>query len=73
MFDLCNFIVKWNLEKQIIGKPSFFLFFIDFKLLMFHNNIMKHSEILNDGNLLKTCLSLPNLAISAYFAAIFTT
>ena len=29
---------------------------MDFKLLMFHENVVKISEILNKGNLLKTYL-----------------
>ena len=38
-----------------IIEKYFLLFFMDFKLFMLHNNIMKNSEILNRGNLLKTC------------------
>ena len=34
----------------------FLLLFTNFKLLMFHNNIVNISEIINKGNLLKTCL-----------------
>ena len=39
---------------------------------MFHNNIVKISEILNKRNLLKTSSRLPTLPIFAYFAAILT-
>ena len=35
---------------------SGFTFITDFKLLMFHNNIVKILEILNMWNLLKTCI-----------------
>ena len=36
-------------------RKHFLLFFMDFKLLMFHNNIVKISGIFNKQNLLKTC------------------
>ena len=34
----------------------FLLFFTDFKSLMFHNNIVKISEILNKWKMLKSCI-----------------
>ena len=45
-FDLCNFcskVIFWNfcLRKYVL------LFFAEFELLMFHNNIVKISENLN--------------------------
>ena len=52
--DICNFCSKLDFGKS--GRKHFLLFFMDFKLLMFHNNIVKVSEILNKENLLKTCL-----------------
>ena len=40
--------------------------------MMFHNIIVKISEIVDKGNLLKTCLKFtyPTVLISAYFAVI---
>ena len=43
----------------------------DYTLLMFHNNTVKISEILNKRNLLKSASKLPFLSIFVYFAAIF--
>ena len=39
-------IVNWIFGNFLL-KNIFLLFFTDFKLLMFHNNIVKISEILN--------------------------
>ena len=55
--DLCNVYSKvmfWNfcLRKYLM------LFFAEFELLMFHNNIVKISEKLNKRNLLKICLQV---------------
>ena len=47
-----NWILRIFYEKIFIY--FFLLFFTDFKLLMFHKNIVKISEILNKWNLLKT-------------------
>ena len=79
--DLCIFYSKPSFGEKRIRK-HYVLFFIDFKLLIFYNNIVKLSEILNKWNLLKTCTSklltlsifakLLTLSIFAYFAAIFT-
>ena len=71
--DLCNFYGKVIFLNFCISK-YFLLFFAEFKLLMFHNNIVKISEILNKQNLLKICLPTLQitLQISAYFSFIFT-
>ena len=55
--DLCNIYSKLDFWKNFIRNIFFlfFAFFMDFKVLMFHNNIMKTSVILNKGNLLKIC------------------
>ena len=50
-------IIKWFFEIFIL-ENIFLLFFAEFKLLMFHNNIVKISEKLNKGNLLKLCLQV---------------
>ena len=50
--DLCNFFCKvifWN----FCLRKYFSLIFVEFELLMFHNNIVKISEKLNKQNLLK--------------------
>ena len=39
-------------------RKYFLLFFAEFKLLIFHNNIVKISEKLNKQNLLKICLQV---------------
>ena len=57
-FDPCNFYSKLDFGIFFIRKHFFLLFFMDFKLLTFHNNIVEISEILNKGNLLKPCLKL---------------
>ena len=52
--DLCNFnskVIFWN----FCLRKYFLLFFAEFELLMFHNNIVKISEKLNKWNLLKIC------------------
>ena len=54
---LCNFYRKVNFWNYWLRK-YFLLFFAEFELLMFHNNIMKISEKLNKRNLLKTCLQV---------------
>ena len=51
--DLCNFYSKLDFWEFFIRK-NFLLFFIEFKLLVYHNNILKITEILNNGSLLKT-------------------
>ena len=48
LFSFKDFLLKY---------VSFFLIFItDFTLLIFSNNAVKISEILNEMNLLKTCI-----------------
>ena len=52
--DMCNF---FNSKLDFLGKTIrnyILLFFTDIKLLIFHNNIVKFSEILNKWNLIKT-------------------
>ena len=44
--DLCNFYSKMIFWNFCLSK-YFLLFFAEFKLLMFHNNIVKISEKLN--------------------------
>ena len=67
--DLHNFYSKQNFWNLLV-KNIFFLFLTDYKLLMFHNNNVKISGILNNWNLLKTRIhQLPILLIFAYFAA----
>ena len=69
--NVCNYYyVNWTFRKKFIRKHFFYFSLWTLKDLMFLNNTVKISEILNKGNLLKT-LSLPALPISAYFAAIF--
>ena len=55
---------------------SFYIDFAEFELLMFHNNIVRLSEEkkMNNGKLLKICLQVTYLQISAYmqFAFFFT-
>ena len=69
----CNFYSKLELFFEKKKSRFFFLpLFTDFKLLMFHNNILKISELLNKWNLLKTCIQSTYLSIFANFAAIFT-
>ena len=53
--DLCNFyskVIFWI----FYDRKYHFFFFVGFKLLMFHNNIVKTSEKMNKQNLLKICL-----------------
>ena len=55
--DLCNFynkVIFWN----FCLRKYFLLFFAEYELLMFHNNIVKISEKLNKQNLLKICLQV---------------
>ena len=55
--DLCNFyskVIFWNF---CLWK-YFLLFFAEFELLMFHNNIVKVSEKLNKWNVLKIWLQV---------------
>ena len=49
----------------------FFLFFNDFKLLMFHNNIVKNFRNFEQAELVGN-LHPTYLSVFAYFAAIFT-
>ena len=53
-------------------KKYFLLFFTEFILLMFQNNIVKISEILTSETCWKPASKLPTLSIFAWFAAIFT-
>ena len=55
--DLCNFYSKVIFWKFCLSK-YFLLFFAEFELLMFHNNIVKISEKWNKQNLLKICLQV---------------
>ena len=48
-------LVNWNFGKKF-HRNYCLLYFTDFELLMFHNNIVKISEILNKWNLLKTSI-----------------
>ena len=72
--DPCNFYSKLGFWIFVFLRNHFFLLFfcMDFIFLMFHSNTVKISEILNKGNLLKTCLMFTTQPMSAYFAAIFT-
>ena len=54
--DLCNFYSNWILEFFFIKNYFLIFFFTDFKLLIFHKNIVKMTEILKTWNLLKTCI-----------------
>ena len=53
----CNFYSKANFWSLCLSK-YFLLFFAEFELLMFHNNIVKISEKLNKRNLLTICLEV---------------
>ena len=53
---VCNFYSKKIFFFHFYLRKYFLLFFVEFKLLMFHNNIVKISEKLNKRNLLKICL-----------------
>ena len=58
--DLCIFyskVIFWIFWIFRLRK-YFLLSYVEFKLLMFHNNIVKILEILNKRNLLKTCLQV---------------
>ena len=55
--DLCNFYSKVIFRNFCLRK-YFLLFFAEFELLMFYNNIVKISEKLNKWNLLKICLQV---------------
>ena len=48
------YIVNWTFLKKKLR--YILIFFTDFKLLMFYNNMVKISEILNKWNLLNTCI-----------------
>ena len=50
-------IAKWFFWNFCLSK-YFLLFFAEFELLMYHNNIVKISEKLNKWNLLKICLQV---------------
>ena len=52
--DLCHFYSKLEFWKTF--NKYILICFTDFRLLMFQNNIVKISEILNKKNLLKTCI-----------------
>ena len=58
--DLCNFYSK-RIFLNFCLRKYFLLFFAEFKLLTFHNNIVKISEKMNKQNLLKICPKLPTL------------
>ena len=68
--DLCNFYSKLDFLDFFFIKKYLLLFFTDFKLLMFHNNTWKISEIFKEWYLLKTCVQTTNIGSFAYFAAI---
>ena len=69
--DLCSCYSKQDLWKFFL-KNYFLVFFIDIRLSMFCNDMVKISEILNKWNFLITWSSkLPILSNFAYFAAIF--
>ena len=51
------FALMWSFEIFILVN-IFLLFFAEFELLMFHNNIVKISEKLNKQNLSKICLQV---------------
>ena len=55
--DLCNFYSKVSFWNSCLRK-YFALFFVEFKLLIFHNNTVKISEKLNKENLLKIGLQV---------------
>ena len=57
--DLCNFCSELDFWKFFIKKKYFLFFFFNFKLLMFHHNIVKISEGLNKRSLLKVCIKTP--------------
>ena len=67
--DLCNFYSKLDFFEKTKNKKNklffllFFTDFTDFQLLMFHNNIVKISEILNKRNLLIPASKLHVLSI----------
>ena len=53
--DLYSFYSKASFFFNFCLRKYFLLFFAEFKLLLFHNNIVKISEKLNKQNLLKIC------------------
>ena len=61
LVEFCSFLVRYPTAGASVYcghissfiKKYFVLFFTDIKLLMFHNNIVKLSESLNQWNLLK--------------------
>ena len=53
-YDLCNCCRKLDFLGHFYQKICL-LFFLGFYLVMFHNNIVKISKVVNKGNLLKTC------------------
>ena len=55
--DLCNFNSKVNFRNFCL-RNVYLVFFAEFELLMFHNNIMNISERLNERDLLKICLQV---------------
>ena len=56
--DLCNFYSKVIFFYNVCLRTYFLLFFAEFALLMFYNNIVKISEKLNKWNLLKIWLQV---------------
>ena len=56
--DLCNFYYSNVIFLNFCPSKYFLLFFAEFELLMFHNNIVKISEKLNKQNLSKICLQV---------------
>ena len=52
--NFCSKVIFWN----FCLRKYFLLFFAEFELLMFYNNIVKISEILNKWNLLKIWLQV---------------
>ena len=59
-------VVNWMFGNVLL-KKCFLMFFNNFKLLMFPNNIVKISEISNEWNLLKIASKLPTLFYCSHF------
>ena len=55
--DLCNFYSK-EIFRNFCLRKHFLLFFAEFELVMFYNNIVKISEKLNKWNMLKIWLQV---------------
>ena len=71
--DLCKFYSKVIFFFKFLSKKVFLTFLSWIWIIdVSHINIVKISEKINKQNLLKTCLQLPALQISALFAFTFT-